>query len=429
MMKKPATLRPRAALFIGAALLSTPAFAQDAPQSVTPPPIAAAPAPARPQIQVAPSVPIVQAVPEAPAAAPAAAEPRAARAAAPRQARAATPARAAAPARIQAQPAAAPAAQPAPVVAPVTEAPGPASPAVEPAAAPVAATPAPVAETAATVQQTTTSRVAWPWMLGALALVLGGIAALLVSRRRREEDLTPAQTYYAEPVSEPVIAQAQPEYTAVTAYEPVAEPEPQPAFVAAPIAAILAEPEPVTAHVEEAVAHPTDARDLEGVADAPAPVASRPWLEFGMRPVRAGTNDEDALVEFELTVGNSGDTAARDVHVTTFMLPDGAPEEMERLLTEHRGDDTVAPMTIAPGEGTRIDATVAASKEGLGRVFNPIMVAEARYTMPGGKEGRTSAAFRIGRPAAEGGIGPIGSNRAHMVENVEAELYGVPEHA
>jgi len=35
----------RAALFLGAAFLAVPAFAQDAPQQVTPPPIMTTPAP------------------------------------------------------------------------------------------------------------------------------------------------------------------------------------------------------------------------------------------------------------------------------------------------------------------------------------------------------------------------------------------------
>ena len=110
------------------------------------------------------------------------------------------------------------------------------------------------------------------------------------------------------------------------------------------------------------------------------------------------------------------------------MLTEASDTDMERLLTEHRSDPAVEPMTIEPGEGTRIDAHLAASKEDLGRTFNPIVVAEARYTLPDGREGRTAAAFRVGT-AREDGIGPLAGSRPHVTETVDAELYGTPEHA
>jgi hypothetical protein len=56
------------------------------------------------------------------------------------------------------------------------------------------------------------------------------------------------------------------------------------------------------------------------------------------------------------------------------------------------------------------------------------VVAEARYTLPDGRQGRTSAAFKIGT-ASENGIGPLSGSRPFVTETVEAELYGTPEHA
>ena len=127
---------------------------------------------------------------------------------------------------------------------------------------------------------------------------------------------------------------------------------------------------------------------------------------------------------------NAGDQAARDVRISTFMLADADDGEMERLLTGHRGDTAVPPVTIAPGDGTRVDAHLAVPKGELGHTFNPVVVAEARYTLPDGREGRTSAAFKIGRSAPDlTGVGAIGASRPHVVEDVEAELLGVPEHA
>ncbi|MDV3455733.1 hypothetical protein RZN05_01960 [Sphingomonas sp. HF-S4] len=437
---KPAPLRPRAALLIGAALLTTPAVAQDAPtQTVTPPPIMANPAPAaapaaQPQrvIEMAPASPVVQPAPP-PGPVPGTevmprAERQASRAAPAREARSA-PARQAAPAPAAAAPAAAPAAQ-----TPVAQTPAPVAELAAPvAAAPEAAAPAPAQET--TVTQTETSNgtgFAWPWLLGGVLLVIAGIAAMLLMRRRRDEDVV-EETVYEEPVVAPRAYEA-PVAAAPVAAAPVIEPRHEPEvspFMAATAAAAPAAiaSETGDAHVEAELAEP-ESGDLAGVTDAPAPVSNRPWLEFGLRPVRAGTSEEEALVDVELTVGNAGDVPARDVRISTFMLADADGSEMESLLTGRGPDAAVPPVTIAPGDGTRVDAHLAVPKGEMGRVFNPVVVAEARYTLPDGSEGRTSAAFKIGRPSAiEPGVGPIGATRPHMVDNVEAELLGAPEHA
>lgn len=112
------------------------------------------------------------------------------------------------------------------------------------------------------------------------------------------------------------------------------------------------------------------------------------------------------------------------------MFADAESSEMESLLSDRATDTAVPPVTIEPGDGTRIDAHLAVPKGDMGRVFNPVVVAEARYTLADGSEGRTSAMFKIGRPSpvAEG-VGPIGATRPHMVDDVEAELLGTPEHA
>ena len=438
----------RAALFLGAAFLSVPAFAQDTPQQVTPPPIMTTPAPApapapQPQVVIQPSAPVVQSVPSveeqqrgaAAADAPAPAERRATatRTTTTRTTttatRTATTRAAPAPVR-QSAPAPAADTPTAPPSAPVQTVPEPLPPQAQPAPAPEAAQP-PVAVDSSTTT-TSSSTVAWPWLLGGIVLVIAGLAAFLLSRRRRNDEATTTDPVVAEPV-----------YVAPVAREPIVEP------VAAPEAAVIAQVPPADERIDPravppAIATPVAAAeqveeaeladaskdDLAGVADAAAPVSHRPWIELGLRPVSAGTSEEEAMVDFELTVGNSGDTQARNVRISSFMLAEEAEgTEMERMLMEHRTDPIVPPVSIEPGDGTRVDAHLAVPKGELGRTFNPVVVAEARYTLPDGSEARTSAAFRIGRPAYEGGIGAIGSSRPHMVEDLAAELYGQPEHA
>ena len=427
-------LGTRSLLLSGAALFATPVLAQDAPaaQTVTPPPIMvappASPAPAAqaPSIQMAPQSPVVQSVPDEAQTETAPAEVVRTERTTTRQA--SRPAR---PVASVADPAPAAAAA-APVAAPAGQT--PAAQPVAPAAAPAPATEAPdtAIQTAQTTRTTQTSAAApiWPWAIG-LLVVLGGIAALIAMRRRRRDPEERVETRVAETpradVAEPVAAtpivadprtgtRIAPAIAPILASAPRHEPE-----VAHGVASV--------AHAEAALAEPAPA-EIAAIADAPAPVANRPWLEFGLRPVRAGTSEEEALVDVELTVGNAGDTAARDVRISTFLLADADGSEMERMLLDRRDDAAVPPVTIAPGDGTRVDAHLVAPKGELGRTFNPVVVAEARYVLPDGREGRTSAAFRIGRPAPSSDhVGAIGATRPHMVDDVEAELIGTPEHA
>ncbi len=445
MKKHPA--RPRTALLIGAALLATPALAQEAPtQTVTPPPIAVtpqtAPAPA-PRVEMAPAAPIVQPAPppgpraEAVTEAAPRAERSATRATQTRQtvrqtARAAAPVREAAPA---------PAAEPAAPAAPVAQSTAP----VAEAAAPIAAAPAPEAAAPLPATETTTTQTATsdgsssslPWLLGGLLLLLAGAAAFLLMRRRNDETDTVEEPVHERPIAPR--AYEAPAAAAPVRAAPVIEPRRQPelspfmaataAATVAPAAIPSAADDIAEAHVEAELAEPAS-EDLAGVTDAPAPVANRPWLEFGLRPVRAGTSEDEALVDVELTVGNSGDVPARNVRISTFMLADAEGSDMEGLLTGRAADTAVPPVTIEPGDGTRVDAHLAVPKGEMGRVFNPVVVAEARYTLPDGREGRTSAMFKIGRPSAvSDGVGPIGATRPHMVDDVEAELVGTPRHA
>ncbi|MET3713035.1 hypothetical protein ABIC65_003754 [Sphingomonas trueperi] len=431
-------LRPRAALLISAAFLATPAFAQEAApqQTVTPPPAVEASAPQAaapaPEVRMAPAAPVVQSVPpveqqmagsanQAPSTTDAApARTALAERSAPRaEARAAAQPRQAAAA---AQPGPAPTRQAAtPAPAPVTQS-QPAEPAAQPAAPA-----ADVVQTTETTTETTRSTSLVPWILGGLAVILAAAAAIFLLRRRRTDDdllvretATTTEPVAYRPAPQPVAPRSDIGLAAATA-----------APVMAPVAADrqpIAEPV-AEAHVEAKLAE-ADEAVLEHVVDAPAPVANRPWLELGLRPVRAGTSEEEALVDIELTVGNSGDTAARDVRISTFLLADAETSEMEQLLTRHGPAADVPPVTIDAGDGTRVDAHLAVPKGELGRTFTPVVVAEARYRLPDGREGRTSAAFRIGRaaPAADG-VGPIGTTRPHLVEDLEAELLGTPAHA
>jgi hypothetical protein len=262
--------------------------------------------------------------------------------------------------------------------------------------------------------------------IAGLVILLGVLFAL---RRRRDAYDYDEPAYVEEPYVEPVAAASVIEPMPVAKVQPRKEPE----FLrrTEPVGAI----EPVIAAPDEVQVSEPVAAEVAELTAGTAPIAERPWLEFAMRPVRAGTNVDEALVEIELTVGNSGSVSAKDVRISTFLLSgDARGAEMEKLLINPPSDATTEPVTIKPGEGKRIDATLALLKSDMGEnlpaSFRPVVVADARYTMADGSEGRTSAAFVVGVTPEEGNVlEPIELSRSSMHDNVGAELQGDAVHA
>jgi hypothetical protein len=288
------------------------------------------------------------------------------------------------------------------------------APAPVPAAAPIADASPPVAEPAsaaaapvATEVAPATEGLAFSWLAGAGLVLVIALAGFFLLRRRRSAE----EGYdYGEPVHEEPVAAA----------EPVAAPERdyQPAIVTPAFrrAGTVAEPEVVAAAAAAGLAvQEADRADLDALNASSSPEGHRPWLEFLMRPVRAGSTDDEALVEFELTVGNTGTVAAEDVRISTWMLA-GAGSEMESALIEPPAAAATSETRIAPGDGARVDASIALPRARLRGGVLPVVVADARYRLPGGGEGRTSARFAVGLPSGDG-----------LREDVEARLEGEPE--
>ncbi|HTU11971.1 MAG TPA: hypothetical protein VMG08_13860 [Allosphingosinicella sp.] len=424
-------LRPAtAALFAALVLPTAPVFAQT-PQPASPPPVIAAPPPvATPTpapITVAPPPPTVSLTPRpAPVATPAPAT----------QTRTATPRpapRAQAPARTATRTPAPAARVPAPAATPAPTAPAPVAQAPAetlPPPAPIESAPVAPVEAAPVETQTESTASLLPWIIGGIA-VLALLAGFFLFRRRRTEEVY-EEAYEPAP---PRAAADEPTFVAPldvapVAAEPVfirpfADPVPEPRAVTQPVAD---EPTAVPPPEEIAVAE-ADHADVEALAASSEPVAGRPWLEFLMRPMRAGTNRDNAIVQFELTVGNTGDVPARDVRISTWVVAAGEGTDYERSLIDPPADAAVERVSIDAGEGATVEAKIGLAKEGLDESVLPVVVADARYTLPDGSEGRTHASFAVGVPAAESGeLEPFLTDRSSgLRENVEARLYGEPE--
>jgi hypothetical protein len=174
---------------------------------------------------------------------------------------------------------------------------------------------------------------------------------------------------------------------------------------------------------------PGEAVPLAAAAPAAAPVvaAGRPELDLTMRPVRAGVSGDDARVEFQLTVGNSGPVAAENVRISTWMLAAGSSEAESALIVPRDHADT-PPVTIGAGESRTMEASVALPTADVeGDAVLPVVVADARYRLPDGSEGRTSASFAVGVPDGEE-LAHFGiDNPSGLHEGVVARPLGEPE--
>lgn len=247
---------------------------------------------------------------------------------------------------------------------PAAAAPAPA-PATETVAAPDASAPIAAAppetlpealpvETAPPAEPVAARTVPWT-LIGLAAVLLAGLIAFFAFRRRRVRDDVYEDVYREEPVHE----------------RPVVEP----AVAAAPLAFTAAD---------------------EAVPAAAVAETGEPHIEFEMRPRRAGVGEDDAKVEFALGVVNTGSAPARDVRVSAWMLGAGSPRQSE---AESALIDRV---DIDAGEDANVEASVTLPRSGLSEdAILPVVVTEARYRLPDGSEGRTTASYQVGVPDGE----------------------------
>ena len=243
----------------------------------------------------------------------------------------------------------------------------------------------------------------WAFVLAGLAL-LALVAFLLLRRRDSDEEDEPFVQTEAYPMTiEPVVADE------AVAADP--EPYVEPVAMATPDTATVGDAEP---------------EDVAALTAATGAVGDRPWLEFALRPVEAGGIGDDAFVEIDLTVGNVGTVEAQDVRITTYLLAE-AEGDLSALLAE-RPTESVDPVTIPAGEGTRIEARLALPRAHVASPFTPVLVVDAVYRLANGNEARTAAAFVIGL-AGDGEILDAVPLDGGMYADLDARLYREPEHS
>jgi hypothetical protein len=106
------------------------------------------------------------------------------------------------------------------------------------------------------------------------------------------------------------------------------------------------------------------------------------------------------------------------------MLAAGS-SEAERALIEPRPEGELPPVTLDAGQAQTIETSVALPTSGVeGDSVLPVVVADARYRLPDGSEGRTSASFAVGVPV-EGELAHFDmENPSGLHDDVEARPVG-----
>jgi hypothetical protein len=89
------------------------------------------------------------------------------------------------------------------------------------------------------------------------------------------------------------------------------------------------------------------------------------------------------------------------------MTAGAAGQDATRALVPPPGHVGTPPVFLAAGDARTLQASVALPRAELpGASVLPAVVADIRYRLPDGREGRTAAAFSVGLPAGDE-LGPI----------------------
>lgn len=213
-----------------------------------------------------------------------------------------------------------------------------------------------------------------PWLLAALALVLGG-AFLFWRSRTREAFAGGAQ------------------------FDLLKAPE------AAPAAAPPPKPAPAPA---EPPKPPTPA--AAGVVSA----RLRPWIEIGFQPVRCILEDQRVIVEIDIEVFNSGSAPARAVLVEAALFNAGPAQDaqiggfFDRPVGKGERIAIISPLKRVPLRSQVVvpREQVQAYELAGHQVFVPVIAFNALYSWSGG-EGQTSVSYLLGRDTKGEKLGPF----------------------
>jgi hypothetical protein len=242
----------------------------------------------------------------------------------------------------------------------------------------------------------------WPWLLAFLA-ALG--AAIWYFRRQRTThhyayagagaDADPFERSPPPPAPAPPRAEPRPA-------APVPPPTPAPAPLRVPEERALS-----GAVVSTKLRAPSRVTEVDKPAIAPLGIVStrlRPWLDIELAPLEARFDDRQGVIQFDVTLFNSGSGPAREILLEARLFNAGA--DQDEAIARYFANPTVEGDRIALLEPLkrmtfRTSAMVPREQmrifEAGGRkVWVPLIGFNAVYLWSGG-EGQTSASYLLGR--------------------------------
>ena len=240
----------------------------------------------------------------------------------------------------------------------------------------------------------------WPWLLALLAVL--GAAAWYFRRQRSGYAFAGAGADAAAfELSPPPPAPAQPR----------AQPRPT-APQSVPPPATLRSPSPQEPPIKGAVVS-TRLRVAPEVKPEPKPAIPspgivsarlRPWLDIEFVPLSASFDDKQGVIQFDVTLFNSGSAPARDILLEARLFNAGA--DQDEVIAKFFANPTV--------DGERLDAIqplrrmafrtsakvpreqMRIYEAGGRKVWVPLIGFNASYRWSGG-DGQTSASYLLGR--------------------------------
>jgi hypothetical protein len=175
---------------------------------------------------------------------------------------------------------------------------------------------------------------------------------------------------------------------------------------------------------------------------APAPAAEaepRPWLEVEVKPERAAATDVQAVVDYALSVVNSGDAPARNIRIDARLFNASAQDEVNAFIAGPIHEKSGSPhVVLAPGESLELMGQAAMAKADVREVkvegrslLIPMIAINVAYDWGEAGAGRTSRSWVVGRqpetPAARMGAFrlDLGPRIYRAVAGREAQLVKV----
>lgn len=138
----------------------------------------------------------------------------------------------------------------------------------------------------------------------------------------------------------------------------------------------------------------------------PDPVP-RPWLELELKAERAASTLEEARVDFEMVIHNSGKSTARNIRINARMFNAGRTQDQEIgafFKTRGEGRPTHTIPELPAGERGLIQGSVTMPREEMRALqindqalFIPVVGVNLVYDWGNGRTGQTSKSYVIGR--------------------------------